>query len=92
MREVVYARSHYVLIKKRYGYIVINTKKPFKEGHTHVRDLYVGRVIIDNVRKEILPKSRSENTIISPIRVSSSKEYTKRLEEYLEKVRKENTL
>ena len=70
----------------------INTKKPFKDGHTHVRDLYVGRVIIDNVRKEILPKSRSEKTIISHIRVSSSKEYTKRLEEYLEKVRKENTL
>ena len=90
MREVVYARSHYVLIKKRYGYIVINTKKPFKEGHTHVRDLYVGRVIIDNVRKEILPKSRNEKLILSHIRVSNSKEYTKRLEEYLEEVRRDN--
>ena len=92
MREVIYARKSLILVKKRYGYIVINTNRSFKESHTHVRNEYVGRVIIDNVRKEILPKSRSEKTIISHIRVSSSKEYTKRLEEYLEKVRKENIL
>ena len=92
MYNKVYERKEFIIFQVKNGYIAYNTKKAFKEGHTHVRDLYVGRVIIDNVRKEILPKSRSEKTIISHIRVSSSKEYTKRLEEYLEKVRKENIL
>ena len=52
MREVIYARKSLILVKKRYGYIVINTNRSFKESHTHVRNEYVGRVIIDNVRKE----------------------------------------
>lgn len=90
MREVIYARGNFVMVRKRYGFIVINTKKPFKTGHTHVRSEYVGRVIIDNVRKGVLPKSHNTKLIVSHIRVSKDREYIRQLEDYLFKI--ENNL
>lgn len=75
MREVVFARKHMILVKKKYGYVVINTKGPFKQNHTHVRDRDMGVVIINNVLHNRLPKTDNIRILESHIRVSTDSKY-----------------
>lgn len=90
MRDILFARGSLILVRKRRGFLVINTKKRFEEGHTHVRNEYIGRVIVDNVHKRVIPKSRNIETVISHIRVTKDKKYLSQLEDYLAELKGEN--
>ena len=65
------------------GYIVYNTKKNFKNGHTHIQSFDMAKTIIDNNIRKKRPKTNSIYLIESHIRVTNDSKYKKMLEELL---------
>ena len=88
MNNVIYRKGNFLILEvhdgNRKGFIVYNTKKPFKDGHTHLKSLDMAKVIINNVINKKIPKSHNEYIITSHIRVATDKKYIEKLEQLLE--------
>lgn len=76
-------RSHkeFVIIKANEGYIVYNTKKPFKHGHTHLNNFNAAISAVKLAEHRELPRNRSKYFIESLVRISRDKEYIERLKD-----------
>lgn len=70
---------HFNITKKGDGYLVVNTNKPFKEGHTHVNRHDVAEILCKLAYREQMPKSKSKWLIESLIRISHDMDYVNRL-------------
>ncbi|MDY5213230.1 hypothetical protein [Intestinibacter sp.] len=81
--EKIYEREGYIILKVKRGYIVYNTKKNFKNGHTHIQSFDMAKTIIDNNIRKKRPKTNSIYLIESHIRVTNDSKYKKMLEELL---------
>lgn len=81
--EKIYEREGYIILKVKRGYIVYNTKKNFKNGHTHIQSFDMAKTIIDNNIRKKRPKTNSIYLIESHIRVTNDSKYKKILEELL---------
>lgn len=78
----VYRKENYVIIPVEENYIVINTEKTFKNGHTHVRDFSKAKLLIDLTIKKKLPKNYK--LVDSLVRIANNKEYIDKLIEFKE--------
>ena len=81
--EKIYEREGYIILRVKRGYIVYNTKKNFKNGHTHIQSFEMAKTIIDNNIRKKRPKTNSIYLIESHIRVTNDSKYKKMLEELL---------
>ena len=81
--EKIYEREGYIILRMKRGYIVYNTKKNFKNGHTHIQSFEIAKTIIDNNIRKKRPKTNSIYLIESHIRVTNDSKYKKMLEELL---------
>ena len=81
--EKIYEREGYIILRVKRGYIVYNTKKNFKNGHTHIQSFDMAKTIIDNNIRKKRPKTNSIYLIESYIRVTNDSKYKKMLEELL---------
>ena len=81
--EKIYEREGYIILRVKRGYIVYNTKKNFKNGHTHIQSFDMAKTIIDNNIRKKRPKTNSIYPIESHIRVTNDSKYKKMLEELL---------
>lgn len=81
--EKIYEREGYIILRVKRGYIVYNTKKNFKNGHTHIHSFDMAKTIIDNNIRKKRPKTNSIYLIESHIRVTNDSKYKKMLEELL---------
>ena len=81
--EKIYEREGYSILRVKRGYIVYNTKKNFKNGHTHIQSFDMAKTIIDNNIRKKRPKTNSIYLIESHIRVTNDSKYKKMLEELL---------
>ena len=79
----IYQSPDFKIYKAGDGYIVHNTHKNFKEGHTHVKSYDICMVMIKLIKRRQIPKSRSKRFIESLIRISSDKKYTSMIMEYI---------
>jgi len=88
MDNVIYRKGNFLILEvhdgNRKGFIIYNTKKPFKDGHTHLKSLDMAKVIINNVMNNKIPKSHNEYIITSHIRVATDKKYISSLEQLIE--------
>lgn len=80
MSDVIYRKKEYIIIRKHSGYIIINTQKDFKEGHTHIKNYNMAKTLINLVKNNKLPKSNNLYILDSLIRLSANKNYIKELE------------
>ena len=80
MSDVIYRKKEYIIIRKYTGYIIINTKKDFNKGHTHIKNYNMAKTLINLVKNNKLPKSNNSYILDSLIRLSDNKEYIKELE------------
>lgn len=75
----VYERENFIILKvysgNKVGYIVYNTKKDWKEGHTHLNSFDMAKTIISNVMKKKKPKTNNLYLIRSHIRISDDISY-----------------
>lgn len=78
----IYKKNEYIVIPVSNSYIVINTNKVFKDGHTHVKNIGIARLLIDLAISKELPKNPyfTDNLI----RLSIDKSYIKELKEFKE--------
>ena len=64
--------------------LLYNTKKNFKNGHTHIQSFDMAKTIIDNCIKKKTPKTSNLYLLTSHIRISTDEKYIKRIEELIE--------
>lgn len=79
MSDVVYRNREFIILKKKKGFIIINTNKDFKEGHTHIKNYNMAKTIIDLVKHNKTPKTKNKYILDSLIRISNDKDYIERI-------------
>lgn len=62
------------------GFIIHNTHKPFKDGHTHLNNYDTARYLIKLAYHHTVPKKLSIYLIDSLIRISTDNDYIKKLD------------
>ena len=77
---ILYCRQEYIIFQQGTGLIIYNTKKNFKNGHTHINSYNVAKTVINNVIKKKIPKTRSKYLLESHIRVSDDECYCKKIQ------------
>lgn len=90
----VYEKKNFIVIKiyggNKVGYILYNTDKEWKNGHTHLRSFDVAKTIASNVMNHKKPKTNNLYLIESHIRVSTDELYINYIEELIQAKRNGN--
>lgn len=81
MGNCIYYRKEFVIIEALEGFVVYNTKKPFKKGHTHLNNFNAAVSAVKLAEHRELPRNRSKYFIDSLVRISQDKEYIEKLKE-----------
>jgi hypothetical protein len=76
---MLYKRKDFVVFKYKKSFIVHNTKKLFEEGHTHIENYHMCKIVIDNVLKSRVPKTTNTYLLISHVKLSTNEHYKKTL-------------
>lgn len=80
MSACVYTRKNFNIYACNDGtYVVHNTKKPFKHGHTHVMDVEIGKLLIKCAIKKSVPDHLSKYLRISLLRIADDYRYVDRI-------------
>lgn len=69
----------YATMSSKNEYLIVNINKPFHEGHSHVNDYKLAKYIIDLAVNYKIPNKNKTFIIDSLIRLSSDKNYIKKL-------------
>lgn len=84
----VYENQEYIILKVKskgkIGFIIHNTKKDFKHGHSHLNSRKVAETIISNVMHKKRPKTDNTYLLESHIRISDDDNYIRLIEELIE--------
>ena len=83
----VYEKNEFVVLKvysgNKVGFIVYNTKKEWKGGHTHLKSFDMAKTIISNVIQHKKPKTSNIYLMKSHIRVSNDLKYCQYIEDLI---------
>lgn len=80
----IFQRKEYSIYKVGDGYIVHNTNKEFRIGHTHVRSFSKAKSIVDLCVRKKLPNTPREWEIESLMRITNNNTYRNKLRDLLE--------
>lgn len=75
----IFQRKEYSIYKVSDGYIVHNTNKEFRIGHTHVRSFNKAKSIVDLCVRKKLPNTPREWEIESLMRITNNQTYRNKL-------------
>lgn len=75
----IFQRKEYSIYKVSDGYIVHNTNKEFRIGHTHVRSFKKAKSIVDLCVRKKLPNTLRKWEIESLMRVTNNNTYRNKL-------------
>lgn len=82
--NVIYRKKNYNIYRAgKNQYIVHNTNKVFKEGHTHINNYHAAKMIIQLAVTKTIPLHLSKYLLESLIRVSEDEYYIKSIEKML---------
>lgn len=74
--NTIYRKKNYSIYKvKKNQYIVHNTNKIFKEGHTHINNYHAAKMIIQLSITKTIPLHLSKYLLESIIRISEDENY-----------------
>ena len=80
----VFTKKHMVVLEATNNgatnYIVINTKKQFEEGHTHIRTYEQALYLVDCILKNKIPKKCNKYFLESLIRLATNKKYIEQVQ------------
>lgn len=79
MSVQIYQNLNFKVYKAGSGFIIHNTKKSFKNGHTHVHKYDICMIMIKLISNKKIPKNRSKYFIESLIRISDDEEYVDKI-------------
>lgn len=82
--NIVYSKRQYYVYKiHQNAFIVHNTSKEFKYGHTHISNYNTAKYILNLSLYQTVPKHLSQYLIVSVIRISTDLEYILQMKELL---------
>jgi hypothetical protein len=85
--QKVYEKDQFIILKvqsgKKVGYIAYNTKKEWKDGHTHLDSFDMAKTVISNVIKHKKPKTKNIYLIRSHARLSDDLAYVRYIDELI---------
>lgn len=79
----IYRKGEYIIFKCGGGYIVQNTKKPFKDAHTHLNNYNACKRAIEYVIHAKIPTRVSFYYLESLARLSTDEAYSEKLRELI---------
>lgn len=77
----IYRKKSFIVFRAGDGYIIHNTEKSFKKGHTHIKNVNTAKYIVSLAAKKILPKHLSDYLLVSLLRLANDDIYTAKIEE-----------
>ena len=82
----VFSKKEYKVFQciENRNYIVINTKKPFEEGHTHVQHYHTAMYLVDCAIHKKIPKKVNRYFLVSLTRISKDTKYKERIQRVLD--------
>jgi hypothetical protein len=83
MDTCILHRKEFVIIKGDEGFIVVNTKKGFRNGHTHLKTFNSCISVIKLVQRKEIPKNKSKYFLKSILRINMDKEYAERIKDLM---------
>ena len=83
MYNKVYERKEFIIFQVKNGYIAYNTKKAFKEGHTHMKCFKSAKTVIDLVIRKKVPRSNDLYYLTSLIRLSEDLAYITKINDLI---------
>ena len=83
MYNKIYERKEFIIFQVKNGYIAYNTKKSFKDGHTHMRCFESAKTAIDLVIRRKVPRSTDLYYLTSLIRLSGDLSYITKIKELM---------
>lgn len=83
MYNKIYERNEFIIFQVKNGYIAYNTKKLFKEGHTHLKSFRTAKTAIDLVIRKKVPRSTDIYYLRSLIRLSEDEIYIRKINELI---------
>lgn len=83
MYNKVYEKKEYIIFQVKNGYIAYNTKKTFKEGHTHLRCFKSAKTAIELVIRKKIPRKIDLYYFTSLIRLSEDTAYVFKINELI---------
>lgn len=84
MGNQIYARNEFAVVCVGRGYIVINRKKQFDEGHTHIRNFNTAKYIADLAAYHRIPNHLPIYLLVSLKRLAESEDQIIKIESLLE--------
>ncbi|WP_195929348.1 hypothetical protein [Clostridium sp. 1001270J_160509_D11] len=79
MSRKVFQRKEYSIYRAGDGFIIHNTNKDFKIGHTHVSNFYKAKILVIMAIKREIDDKLSERDIESLIRLTNDNRYRNKL-------------
>lgn len=76
-------KGKFIIFRVDNGWIVYNTAKEFKNGHTHLKSKTSALAAVDFVQKEKIPRKTGNYYLKSLIRLSNNEEYVAKVNELL---------
>lgn len=86
MGRIQYSRHGYIVFKARGSWIAYNTKKEFKEGHTHLQSYWSAKDAINFCIEGRVPMKATAYYLVSLQRLTTNKEYYNRLQQRIDEV------
>lgn len=88
MRDnVIYSKKNYCIIMARNGFVIYNTNKKFKDGHTHIKSFKMAKTLIDCAIHLQTPKTRNPYLLHSLVRISEDESYKAMIQELDNRIR-----
>lgn len=84
MYNKIFERKEFIIFQVKEGYIAYNTKKAFKDGHTHLKHFNAAKKAIDLVINKKTPKSTNVYYLISLIRLTNDDSYIEKINELID--------
>lgn len=78
---IVYTNRHFNIYRVRNGYIIHNTHKKFKIGHTHIKNYNTAKYLINLSIYKSIPHNLGPRLIDSLIRINNDETYIRKLKE-----------
>ena len=82
----IFQRKEYSIYKVSDGYVIHNTNKEFRKGHTHIRSFQKAKSIIDLAVRKKLPNTPRKWEIESLMRITNNNTYYNKLRDLLESI------
>ena len=79
MGNQVYCRNEYIIIQVSRGFIVINKRKKFVEGHSHIKTFKTAKYIVDLAIHNSMPYNLSPYLLTSLTRISENEAYKQKI-------------